>query len=403
MRISERIGLAGLVLRMATRRSGRLCINLLAMALISFLLTGALLLGQGIAQGATRGAGQLGADIMIVPKGSGFSGGEKLIGGIPVGSSLPAGIEERIAATAGVSRVAPQYLLTSAADPCCELGEILLVGFDPSRDFTVRPWLRPGDGLPGNERQLLAGARVMKAPGAAMRFFGHTFTLTARLEQSRSATFDTALFIPLEGLAAMERSSRSGGGGLTIPWGKPSLLLLRLAAEIEPRQMALALERQNPGIQALPVGEPVRSERLRMESLGDCREPLAAAAWLIALLSGGTFLLSNFRERRASLGLLHAYGCGSGPLAIMFATETFVLTLGGMAAGGAAAFLALRLSGQYLAMATGVPLLSGWLSRSAVAVGWSFPAFAGAMSISAGIIVLAIMRSDPADLLRVNR
>jgi len=400
MRMKERSGVASLLMRMATRPGSRLCTQLLTLALISFVLAGALLLGDGIAREAARAAGRLGADIMIVPKGTGISGGAKLLGGIPVDSALPTGIEERIAATAGVSRIAPQYLLTSAADPCCELGEILLVGFDPSRDFTVLPWLRPEDGVADNERQLLAGARVMKAPGAAMRFFDHTFTLTARLEQSRSAPFDTALFIPLEGLAAMERSSRSGGKRLDIPWGSPSILLLRLAAGIEPRQMALTLERQHPGIQALPVDEAVRSDRLHMERLGRGSGPLSAAAWLIALLSGGTFLLSRFRARRPSLGLLHAYGHGKGLLAAMFAMETFALSLAGMAAGGAAAYLALGLSGQYLAMATGVPLSSGWLSRSAVATSWSLPAFAGALGVTAAIIVLLLLRSEPADLLR---
>jgi len=401
--MSERGGVAGLAVRMATRPGGRLCTNLLTMALISFVLVSALLLGQGITQEASRAAGRLGADIMIVAKGTEIGGEAKLIGGMPVGSSLPAGIEDSIAAMAEVSRIAPQYVFSSAADPCCELGDVLLVGFDPSRDFTVRPWLRPEDGLPGSERQILAGARVMKAPGAAMRFFDQTFTLSARLEQSRYATFDTALFIPLGGLAAMERSSRSGGNRLSIPWGRPSLLLLRLAAGIEPRQMALALERQHPGIQALAVGEPVRSERFHLESLGSGQGPLSVAAWLFALLSGGTFLFSRFQSRRASLGLLQAYGYGKGLLTFIFAMETFLLSLAGMAAGGVAAFCTLGLSDQYLAMATGVPLLPGWLSRSAVATFWSFPAFAGTLSAGAAVIVLFMLRSEPADLLKGSR
>jgi putative ABC transport system permease protein len=401
--MSERRGLAGLVVRMATRQTGRLSARLLAMALISFVLVGLLLLGQGIARESARAAGRLGADIMIVPKGTGTSGTVKLIGGLPVGSVLPKGLEERITAMGGVSRIAPQYVVSSAADPCCELGQILLVGFDPSRDFTVLPWLRPEDRRPEGTRQLLAGGRVMKAPGAAMRFFDHTFTLTARLEQSRASTFDTALFVPLEGLAAMERSSRSGANRLTIPWGRPSLLFLKLAAGTEPRHLALALERQYPGIQALPIGEAARSDRLRLENLASGGAPLAATAWLFALLAGGTVLFSNLQTRRTSLGLLHCYGYGTGLLAAMFALETFAISLSGMIAGGVAALFALWFSDQYLATALGVPLLSGWLSRSAVAMAWSFPAFAGALGITTALGVFLVLRREPADLLRGNR
>lgn len=398
--MSEQFGVAGLALRIATRPRDRFFANALMIALISFFLAGALLLGQGIEEGASRGVGRLGADLMVVPKGTGVTSGAKLFGGVPVSSALPEGIEGRVAAMAGVSLVAPQYIFSSAADSCCEMGDILLVGFDPSRDFTVLPWLRPGVSLSGKKEQVLAGWRVMKAPGAAMRFFNHTFTLAARLEKSGGGWFDTALFIPLDGLAAMERSSRNGGKPLNVLWGKPSILLVRLEPSIEPRQTALALERQYPGIQALTISEPLRENRFLMERVGRGRRPLCATAWIIALLSGGAFQFLCFRARRQSLGLLHSFGFGKGLLSIIFGVETFVLSLAGMVAGSLAAFFALRLSGPYLAMATGAPLLPGWISQAASGLPLCFLAFAGALNVEAVIIIILMLRSEPADLLR---
>lgn len=398
----ERGGFAGLALRMAMGRTDRFFAHLLAMALIAFVLAGALLLGQGIAQESARSAGRLGADIMIVPKETGVSAAA-LIGGITVGASLPEGIATSIAAMAGVTRVAPQYVFRSAADPCCEHGDILLVGFDPSRDFSITPWLRPEDRLPADDGEILAGARVMKAPGAAMRFFNRTFTLASRLEKSGSAPFDTALFVPLEGLKAMARSSRAAGSRFSIPWGRPSILLLMLEPSLDQRQTALALEGRHPGIQALAIDEAARSSRLRLERRARGQASLAAAAWLIALLAGGLFLFSTLRQRRTSLGLLRSFGWGKWSLALLFALETFVLSLAGMAAGSLTAGLALTLGSEYLALATGVPLPSGWLPRAAAAISWGVPTFAGALSIVASIIVLFLLRRAPADLLRSSR
>jgi hypothetical protein len=153
----------------------------------------------------------------------------------------------------------------------------------------------------------------------------------------------------------------------------------------------------------VPIDEAARSDRLRLENLGSGGAPLAATAWLIALLSGGLVLCSNLQTRRSSLGLLHSYGYGTGLLATMSALETFAISLTGMAAGGAAALFALSFSDQYLAMASGVPLLSGWLSRAAVAIAWSIPAFAGALSMAAALTVFLVLRREPADLLRGNR
>jgi len=400
MNVSGQFGRAGLMVRIATRPPRKLFAHWLALALISFLLAGGLLLAQGIAAGTAQGMGRLGADLMLVPKEGTVVNGAKLLGAIPAGSALPEGLESGIASMPGISRVAPHYVFSSAADSCCDMGDILLVGFDPSRDFTVLPWLRPGAGRPMDKGQVVAGARVLKAPGAALRFFNHTFTLAARLEKSGTATFDSALFIPLDGLAAMERSSKTGGKPLGVPWGRPSILLLRLEPSIEPRQMALTLEQRYPGIQAVTIAGPARDAVHLLEGLGRCRGPLAATAWFIALVAGGTFLFSSLRTRRASLGLLHSFGCGTGQLAIMFGMETLVLALAGMVAGGLAAFFSLSLSGRYLAMATGVPLLSGWTSPAASAISWSFPVFAVALSIEAALIVLFMLRSEPADLLR---
>jgi hypothetical protein len=80
--------------------------------------------------------------------------------------------------------------------------------------------------------------------------------------------------------------------------------------------------------------------------------------------------------------------------------ETFVLSLAGMIAGSLAAFFALNLIGSYLAVAAGTPLLPEWISPAAGAISWSLPAFSVAMGAEAALIILLMLRSDPADLLR---
>lgn len=393
-------GYAGLFLRIASRSSGRYFAYWLTLLLISFILAVALLLGQGIGEGSARAVGRLGADLMVVPAESGIADGAKLWGGVPVNSFLPEGIEARIAATTGINRVAPQYIFSSTADPCCDLGDILLVGFDPSLDFTVLPWLRPGDGLHAENDEILAGSRVMKAPGAVIRFFTHPLTLAARLESSGSATFDTALFIPLSSLAAMERSSSKGATKLKVPWGKPSLLLVRLDPEIVPQQMALTLERQYPGIHLLAIPESLPGNRLLVEKLGQGRWPLAITAWFFALFFGGAVLFLCLQQRRPGLGLLWSFGCSKAILSLFFGLETFITALAASVAGCLGACLLLRVCGPFLSSAAGVAFLPGWVSRAANATLWSFPAFALALGVETIVIVTLMLRCEPADLLR---
>lgn len=393
-------GYAGLLLRIASRSSGRLFAYWLTLLLLFFILAVALLLGQVVGNWAALAAGRCGADLMIVPAGSGVSNGAKLFGGVPINSFLPEELETRIAATTGITRVAPQYIFSSAADPCCDLGNILLVGFDPSRDFTVLPWLRPGDELHADKDEILAGSRVMKAPGAVLRFFTHPLTLAARLERSGSTPFDTALFIPFSSLTAMELSSSKGATKLKVPWGKPSLLLVRLEPGIIPQQMAHALERQYPGIQVLTIPESLPGSRLLLEKIAQSRWPLAIIAWLVALLFGGTVLFLRFQQRRPGLGLLRSFGFSNAILSLIFALETVITALAASVAGFLGACLLLRVCGSPLSSATGIAVLPGWISRAASAILWSFPAFALALGVETAFIVILILRNEPADLLR---
>lgn len=399
--MSERFGLVGLALRMAVRAPLKLFAMGLLLALSSFLLAGVVLLRSGVEEAAARGAKRLGADLMVAPKGAEIPLGAGLFGGVPVRIALPEGTDRSIAATPGVTRVAPQYFLSSAPASCCETGNLLLVGFDPSRDFTVLPWLSPGVRIKGGGESILVGGAVMKAPGASMRFYNRTFTVVARLEKSGMGYFDNAVFIPLDGVSAMERSSGSGGGvPLDVPWGRPSILLVRLAPSAVPQDMARMLERQLPGIKVLTIPGLFRENRLRMEKLGRSQGPLTMTAWLLAVLAGGAIQLLYWRDRRPSLGLLQAFGCGKGLILLLFGAETLVISLAGMVAGSMSAFILLRLFAPYLAVVAGMPLLLSGVTLAASVIPWLCLAFAAAMAGETVIIVLLVLGREPADLLR---
>lgn len=233
-----------------------------------------------------------------------------------------------------------------------------------------------------------------------MRFFGSTFTLAARLESSGVAAFDKALFIPVAGLTAMAQTSQQSPRPLVLSEDEPSLLLVRLEPANDPLQTARMLERLNPDIQTVTIAASLRSDRQRLERLARAGRPLAAAGWLSALSLGWLFLLQHFRGRRKSLGLLKAFAYDGKLLAAIFALEAAGLCLAGMVCGGAGAFLALGLAGPGLAVATGLPLSSGWLAEAAAPLFWSLPAFLAVMAAATAVSVLLALQNDAADLLR---
>lgn len=398
---TEQAGLAGFMVKMILRARLKLCALGALFSVIAFLLAGTALLRQAVEEATAVWSKRLGADMMVIPAGTGTRLEQGLIGGVPVRFSLPQGTEAAVAALPGVLGAAPQYFLSSARDSCCELGSLLLVGFDPARDFTVRPWLQGNDGVQPGDGDVLIGGGVMKGRGASLLLYNRTFTVAARLEKSGMGYFDNAVFIPLHGVAAMEQASRGVGRvPLRVPWGRPSLVLVQLAPQVKVRDAADLLQQRVPGVQVLTIADLFREKRAKMARLAAVQKPLAAAAWLFALTAGGAAQLLYWRERRPTLGLLQAWGCSKRAILATTGLETLLLSLVAMAAGSLGAFLLLRFFTAELAAIVGLPLLLSTGAVSAAGIAWLCSAFAVAMAGETLLIIFMLLRREAADLMR---
>jgi hypothetical protein len=71
-----------------------------------------------------------------------------------------------------------------------------------------------------------------------------------------------------------------------------------------------------------------------------------------------------------------------------------------MAIGNVGAFAMLRLLTPLLTEAAGLPLLSVALATAFPGILWSWLIFAGSQAAEAAVIVLRLLRHEPADLLR---
>jgi putative ABC transport system permease protein len=399
--VNDRLGFTGLIARMVFRSRAKLFVTGLLVVLLSIFLTVAVLLSKGMQEAATRGAKRLGADLMVVPKGEEIPHGPGLFGGIPIHRSLPDGIERSFAAEPGVMRVAPQYILSSAPGSCCEARNLLLVGFDPTRDVTVLPWLMPDVHHMTGKDSILVGGAVMKASGAAMRFYNHVFTVASRLEKSGSGNFDNAVFIPLDTMKAMESSSGSAAGSsLSVPWGRPSIVLLQLAPSITPQEAAISLERKYPTVRVLAIPDSLREHKLRMERLAKSHSPLIVTAWFFALLVGGGLQLLYWLERRQYMGLLCAFGCAKRTILLCSCCEALIISLVGMVAGSVGALSVVHFFASDFTAITGLPLLTGGISLAVANTPRLWLEFAGAMAVEAAIITCLMLRHETADLLR---
>lgn len=400
-RLKGRLGMAGLMLKMFFRARIRFLAVFTLFAILSFMFSGVAMIRQAVEMSAAIWSGRLGADLMIIPAGSASRLEQGLVGGAPVRLTLPPETEGIVRSIPGVKQAASQYFLVSARSDCCESGNLLLVGFDPARDFTVRPWLNAGVTLQPGDGEILIGSGVMKGRGAELKFYNRNFTVAARLEKSGMGYFDNAVFIPIGGVEAMERSSKGFGRiPLTVTWGRPSMVLVKLDPSVDSIKTADLLKQSVPGVQVLTLSDLFREKRGALSRVVSLQKPLFILAWLFALAAAGAVQLLYWRERRPVLGLLQAWGRSKLAISGTAALETLIISLLSMVAGSVAAFLLIRMFSTDLATVIGIPLLarSGSMTASGMPMIWI--AFAGTLAVETLVIMLFMLREDLADMMR---
>ena len=115
--------------------------------LIAGLALSTVLIVQGASTSLRRAADRMGADIVVVPRGTESKVETALLMGTPTTVWMPAGNLAKVAGVPGVQAASPQlYLASLTGASCCSASNMFVVAYDPASDFTIGPWLRSTGG-----------------------------------------------------------------------------------------------------------------------------------------------------------------------------------------------------------------------------------------------------------------
>ncbi len=302
---------------------------------------------------------RLGADIMVIPYGNDTRVEHALLMGVPVTLWMPGEVVTEIAALPNVAAVSPQLFLSTMANAsCCSVPQMFMIAYDPATDFTVRPWL---------ERNLEGGLRLGEAVGGRYVFvpegrndilvYGYPINLKGNLEptgsgldQSMFFTFETALEIARLSPMRAERA-------LVIAPDSISAALVKVAANADPHQVAVQINRAIPGVTAIESTNLFRTQRDQVLGLLRSAVTLSSIAWVLSMALIGLVTSMATTERRREIGVLRALGAPRTTVLQSLLAEGAILALAGAAAGIALATFAIFLFRDLITRLMGTPFL----------------------------------------------
>jgi putative ABC transport system permease protein len=376
-------------------------VALCALLLASFALATTLIL-RGVENSLRLAINRLGADIIVVPAGAETKIESALLMGIPARFWMPQETLGQIAAIPGVAATSPQlYLNTLNNAPCCSVSDMFLVAYDPTTDFTIRPWLQRNVGGALKLGEGVGGQYVFVPKGEQnIKIYGYFVTLKANMEPTGTG-LDQSMFLTFDTARDIARISQTmAESPLVIPPDSISAVMVKVTPGANLHDVAVKI------LQTVPDVTPIESSNLfqayRGQLAGLLRTVLVvlATTWVLSVVLIGLVFSMAANERRRELGVLRALGATPAFVLQALLVEAGLLALAGGLAGIALTTLSIYLFQKLITTSLGLPFLFPALPALLAQVGVGLLLALGTMTLAAFLPAYRISRQDPALAMR---
>ena len=322
--MAKEFTLFSLALKNLKRKSLRTGILVIAIGLLVSALVFSLSFTRRIGASIKTTSDRLGADIIVVPKGSRGAAEDILLENKIKSFYMDRGIIERVKAVNGIDRVTHQTYLVTLSGLCCDVPEAIIVAFNQDTDFVVKPWLQKklgrrlhkGEALVGSESAFNISVGLMEVDSV---LFGNVFRIVGVLDKTGTG-LDNAIFIDESNIDDILRKGQSG-----IKPEQISIIFAKVKQGYDPYKVSGDIT--DSIIEVNPVARKDIGKSL-LDALRDINRIFALtvtlASILAAFLAWAVFsAIAN--ERAREVGIMRAIGARESHIVRLFILEVFII------------------------------------------------------------------------------
>ena len=370
--------------------------------LVAALLLTTVLVVRGAQDSLNRAQERLGADVVVVPRGSETQVEGALLLGNATNTYMPMDYVARISHLPGVAVASPQLYMMSMSDAsCCSVPNMLMVAYDSRTDFALEPWLKQKLGGDLALGQAVGGKNVFVPAGQnAIKLYGYDFKLVGNLE-STGTNLDQTLFMTFQTAYDMERVSQlKAEVPLPILKDKATAVMIKLDPRADRARVTKSINSYLPGVTA--IASPDMFGAYRSQASGVLHTLLVVLVLMIVLSLAVTALVfwMSVNERRRQIGVMRALGATQKHVLFSFLTEAVMLALGGGAVGAVVAATCLYLFRDALVTAFGFPFLFPSAASLAALLALGLVLALAVVGLAALVPALRAAREEPARSMR---
>ena len=345
---------------------------------------------------------RLGADVVVVPRGSVTGVEGALLLGKATNTYMPRAVVDSIQQVPGVAIASPQLYLTSMANSsCCSVSLMFMFAYDPATDFTIEPWLREELGQDLTNGQAVGGTDVFVPEGDdKIKLYGYELDLVGNLEPT-GTNLDQTLFMTFATANEMQQVSQTAAKmALPVLEDTVSSVMVRVAPGADRNDVASAITNAIPEVQAVPAAEMFSSYGAQIEGVQRTMVVIVVLTVVLSLALMALVFWMAVHERSRQIGVLRALGATQRFVLLSYMTEAVLLAFIGGLVGALLAAAVMYLFHDLLVSALGFTiLLPSFLSLLGLVVLGLLIALAVA-AVAAFVPALRASRQEPAVSMR---
>lgn len=310
---------------------------------LSAVFFGGSLLAVNLANGLQSMQARLGADIMVIPQDTRSRAEALLTNGESSTFYFTNNIEDLVKAAPGVQTATVQTYITSLSAGCCA-AKLQIIGFDPSTDFVIGPWIASQHPQALQKGEMIAGSNVIVSYKNTVRLYGKEWRVVAQLAKTGTGV-DNAVFVDRHTIPdVVEASSKVGHTAIPKEYMHRAIstVMVKVRKGYTPEGVAEAIRKTTklPNIGIVFPGGITRATRASLQILTRSIGIIIAVFWIVGVLILVAVFASSVNERKKEFASLRLMGMTRQMLMRIVFNESLIIGgVGGMLGVGFASLI----------------------------------------------------------------
>ena len=336
------IALRGLPLENLKRKPFRTGALLAVVTILALTFFGGTMLTMNLNTGMTSMEKRLGADLMVVPQDTAQKAEALLTNGNPSTFYFTRDIATEVKQADGIEQASEQTYISSLAAACCD-EKLQIIGYDPSTDFVIEPWVASQFKGTLEDGKMIAGANVNVSTDGTIELYGRKWPVIAQLANT-GTSLDNSVFINQATVPDMVAASSKVSKQVMEYAGKAvSTVMIKVKQGYEARTVAENIKRIDSRFADLGYVYPggiTANTKTSLTALVTYLKVFVAVIWVMGVIVLLAVFASSVNERKREFASLRIMGATRGMLNVIILKESAIIGLiGGVIGVGVASLV----------------------------------------------------------------